>query len=143
MPPPSGAALLLSRLGTHVAGRLAERLQPLGLTPAHVGVLRMVAAEPGLSQQTLAERIGVAPSRVVKLLDDLEDRQLLERRRSAADRRHHEVYLANSATERLRQVRRVVSDNDAELIGSLTPDELATLLTLLRKLADSTGLPGA
>jgi DNA-binding MarR family transcriptional regulator len=141
MPPPSGAALLLSRLGAHAAARLGERLQPLGLTPAHVGVLRLVAAEPGLSQQTLAERIGAAPSRVVKLLDELEDRHLLERRRSATDRRHHEVHLASAATEQLGQVRRVVSDNDAELTASLTPDELATLLTLLEKLADSTGLP--
>ena len=35
----------------------------------------------------------------------------------------------------------MVSTNDAELVAGLSPDELATLLTLLGKLADSAGLP--
>src|SRR3954452_2661804 len=140
MRPPSGAALLLSRLGAHVTARLSERLQPLGLTPAHVGILRVVATDADLSQQALAERIGAAPSRVVKLLDELEDRHLVERRRSASDRRHHEVHLAADATARLAEVRRVMSDNDAELVAGLSADELATLLALLGKLADTAGL---
>jgi hypothetical protein len=77
---------------------------------------------------------GLPPEQVEREHDD-------GRGHVATDRRHHEVYHASSATERLRQVRRVVSDNDAELIASLTLDELATLLTLLGKLADSAGLP--
>lgn len=143
MRPPSGAAFLLSQLGTRVADRFAAALAPLDLRPAHVGLLRPIAAEPGLSQQRLAERVGTVPSRIVKLLDELEDRGLVERRRSATDRRSHELHLAPAAGARLAEVRRTVSEHDAAVVEPLTPGELATLLTLLGKLAAAQGLaPG-
>ena len=138
--PPSGAALLLSHLGAHVAARFAERLSELDLTPAQVGVLRVVGQSPGLSQQALAARLGAAPSRVVKLVDELEERTLVERRRSRTDRRHHELHLAADAADRVTDVRQVVRAHDAAVTSALSEDELATLLTLLRKVAAAQGL---
>src|SRR5699024_1520625 len=41
-------AFLLSQVGAHAAARFAERLEPLGLKPAHSGVLRVVALSDGL-----------------------------------------------------------------------------------------------
>ena len=79
--PPSGAALLLSQLGAHVSRRFAERLAPLDLSPAHVAVLRVVGQNPGIGQRELAEELGVVPSRVVVLIDELEERGIVERRR--------------------------------------------------------------
>jgi DNA-binding MarR family transcriptional regulator len=137
--PPTGIAFLLSQLGAHVSARFAERLAPLDLRPSHAGLLRLIAADAGSSQQQLAERVGTAPSRVVKLLDELEERGLIERRRSTADRRHHEVHLAGSAANRLAEVRRAVRANDAELIAPLTDDERDTLLALLTKLSAAKG----
>ena len=122
-------------MGAEVSARFAALLAPLDLTPSHVGILRNLASDPGLSQQALAARQGKAPSRVVKLLDELEDRGLVERRRSTTDRRHHELHLSPAAGDRLAAVRRVVSKNDATLVEPLTADELATLLNLLSKLA--------
>ena len=137
---PSGAALLLSQLGAQVSARFSERLAGLDLTPAQVGVLRVVGQHPGLSQQSLAERLGTTPSRVVKLVDELEERGLVERRRSQVDRRHHELYVAEGARDRVAAVRRVVRDHDAEVTEPLTADELASLLALLRKVAQAQGL---
>lgn len=143
MPRPTGVAFLLSQVGAHVAHRFAERLRPLDLTPSHVAVLRQVATDPGLSQQTLAARVGAVPSRMVKLLDELEARGLVERRRSKHDRRHHEIHLAPDGTDRLADVRRVVAAHDAELVLGLTADEVAALVALLSKVADAQGLsPG-
>ena len=138
--PPSGAALLLSQLGAHISGRFAQRLAGLGLTPAQVGVLRVVGQSPGLSQQALAVRLGAAPSRVVKLVDELEELGLVERRRSQTDRRHHELHISEGAADRVAAVRRVVREHDADITAALTEDELATLLALLRKVADAQGL---
>jgi DNA-binding MarR family transcriptional regulator len=138
--PPSGAALLLSQVGARVAVRFAERLAELALTPAQVGVLRVVGQSPGLSQQALALRLGAAPSRVVKLVDELEEHGLVERRRSQTDRRHHELHIADGAADRVAAVRRVVREHDADITAALTEDELATLLALLRKVAAAQGL---
>jgi DNA-binding MarR family transcriptional regulator len=132
---PTGIALLLAQLGGHVSARFTAVLAPLDLRPSHVGLLRLVAADPGMSQQRLAERVGIVPSRIVKLLDELEQRGLIERRRSPTDRRHHEVYLAPAAIERLADVRRVVADHDAAIVEPLTDTERDTLLDLLNRLA--------
>jgi DNA-binding MarR family transcriptional regulator len=140
--PPSGAALLLSSLGAHVSARFAERLSELDLTPAQVGVLRVVGRSPGLSQQAVAERLGASPSRVVKLVDELEERGLVERRRSATDRRQQELHLAAGAGERVAAVRQVVSDHDADLTAALSTEEREALVGLLRKVAQAQGLGG-
>ena len=110
------------------------------MTPAHVGVLRTLAFRPGLSQQALGLEIGALPSRVVKLLDELEQRGLVERRRSTSDRRNHELHLAPAAAAQLAEVRKVVSEHDRALVSALSADEAATLVALLRKLAEAQGL---
>lgn len=140
MRPPSGLALLLSRLGAEVSGRFARRLAELDLTPAHVGVLRVVGTQPGIHQQALAARLGAAPSRVVKLVDDLEDRGLVERRRSSTDRRQQELHIADGAQDRMAAVRALVRDHDAEVVAALSADEVESLLALLRRVAEGLGI---
>jgi DNA-binding MarR family transcriptional regulator len=140
MKPPTGIALLLTQLGGHVSARFTEVLSPLDLRPSHVGLLRLIAADPGMSQLRLAERVGIVPSRIVKLLDELEQRGLIERRRSPTDRRHHELHLAPAAAERLADVRRVVAQHDAIIVEPLTASERDTLYELLNKLAAAHGV---
>ncbi len=137
---PSGVALLLSQLGAHVAAEFARRLAPLDLTPAHVGTLRVLAGQPGLSQQELARAIGAVPSRVVKLLDELEERGLVERRRSETDRRNHELFLSDAASARLADVLSVVVEHDQAIAAGLTAKELGTLRELLAKVAEAQGI---
>jgi DNA-binding MarR family transcriptional regulator len=140
MEPPSGLALILSQLGGQVSSRFAQRLAELDVTPAHVGVLRVVGQQPGIHQQALAGRLGAAPSRVVKLVDELEERGLVERRRSRTDRRQQELHLAADAQDRMAAIRAAVRAHDADIRGALTTPELETLLGLLRKVADGLGM---
>jgi DNA-binding MarR family transcriptional regulator len=132
---PSGIAFMLAQLGAYTSERFAARLAALDLTPAQVGVLRVVGQHPGLSQQALAERTGALPSQVVRLVDDLEDRGLLERRRSTTDRRQHELHTPQDAAERLGRILSAVRDHDAEITDVLTAAEKRTLADLLAKLA--------
>ncbi|MEU7725921.1 MarR family winged helix-turn-helix transcriptional regulator [Streptomyces sp. NPDC040724] len=134
-PVPRGAAFLLAQIGAHAAGRFAERVAALGLTPADVGLLRMVAGRPGLSQRALAEDLGVVPSRVVALIDALEGEGLVERRRSAGDRRNHELHLTPEGRRSLGKVSRVASAHEDDLLAALDPDGRAQLLELLERVA--------
>jgi hypothetical protein len=60
--PADGLAFLLSQVGAHVAARFAERLEPLGLRLAHVGILGVIRQDDGFSQQAIGERqSSVAP----------------------------------------------------------------------------------
>jgi DNA-binding MarR family transcriptional regulator len=48
---------------------------------------------PGISQQELAKRLGMHASRLMGVLNDLEERRLVERRPSATDRRLYALHL--------------------------------------------------
>jgi DNA-binding MarR family transcriptional regulator len=140
VPRPTGIAFLLAQLGAHASDRLAARLAALDLTPAHVGVLRVVGQNPALSQQALSERLGALPSRIVRLVDELEARNLVERRRSPTDRRKYELIVADDAGERLAAVLAAVGAHDADITGSLSSAEKQTLADLLGKVAAHQGL---
>src|SRR5262249_57940270 len=80
-------AFLLAQVGGHAAAGFAKRVQTLGLTPADAGTLRIVQAKEGISQQALGSELGIAPSRLVALIVDVEERGLAERRDQPEDSR--------------------------------------------------------
>jgi DNA-binding MarR family transcriptional regulator len=88
-----GLAYLLVQLGFRVAGKFTEQLAPLGLEPRHFGMLTRLAANEGKSQQAIGELMGLNATRMVFLVDELEKRGLVERRRNPADRRSYALYL--------------------------------------------------
>jgi DNA-binding MarR family transcriptional regulator len=143
-PAPCGSlAFLLAQVGAHSAARFAERLAPLEVAPAHAGILRVLRESDGLSQQALGQKLGVFPSRLVELLDGLEERGLVERRASPMDRRRHALYLTEKGRDMLRQIDRVAAEHQDSLCAALTEPERARLAELLRRIADEQGLtPG-
>jgi DNA-binding MarR family transcriptional regulator len=138
--PPRRTGYRLSQLGTFAAQRFADDVKELGLTASEAGLLRLLARHEGLNQRDLATRLGAAPSRVVALLDSLEGHGLIQRRRSAIDRRQHEVLLTADGTATMRRLRMVVEAREQAFVGGLTGAERAQLAALLDKLADAHGL---
>ncbi len=140
---PTGVAFLLAQLGAHGAARFAERLAVLRLSPPHAGILRLIAAEPGLNQRELAVRLRAVPSRVVALVDDLEERGLLTRQRRADDRRSSVLELTQPGRSALASLREIADAHEAEITAALTSEERLQIAGLLRRLADANQLtPG-
>jgi DNA-binding MarR family transcriptional regulator len=138
-----GAAFLLTQIGTHAAARFAERIAELELTPPQTGLLRAVAVAPGQSQQALARHLGTPPSRLVALVDGLDERGLIERRRNPDDRRLHALHLTDAGFALLRRIAEVASDHDREMCAALSEEERGTLTKLLARIAADHGLtPG-
>lgn len=141
--PDAGLAFLLSQVGAHSAGRFAERLGPLGLKPAHAGVMRVLAEADGLSQQALGERLGVFPSRLVGLIDELQRLGLVERRDSPADRRSYALHLTGAGRDALGQIERIAREHQEALCAALDASERAQLAEYLGRIAAEQGLaPG-
>ena len=138
--PRGGVAFLLVQLGTYVAGLFGERLKPLGLEQRHAGMLVRLAQNNGRSQQAIAELMGVNPTRMVFLTDELEKLGLVERRRNPADRRSHALYLTKAGTAMLARVREVTRAHEAALTAGLSGAERDQLTALLRRLAADQGL---
>ncbi len=132
--------LLLSQLGTHAALTFGRKIAGLGISPPHFGILRWILANEGKNQRDLASHLGVVPSRLVALLDELETKGLVARERSAQDRRSQQLQLTRKGSRLLEKVEGIATEHDADLGSSLTVPERETLIELCAKLAAHRGL---
>jgi DNA-binding MarR family transcriptional regulator len=141
--PSDSAAFLLAQIGAHAASRYAERIAEHDLTPPQTGILRLLRARPGMSQQQLAETLGMQPSRVVAFVDELEAAGYVERVRDSSDRRRNSVALTAPGKAALRTIAAVARAHDAEICAALTAKERAALTAMLARIAADQGLtPG-
>ena len=135
---------MLSSLGYAVSRRFHEILRPLELEPGEFALLRAVSASDGAPQNALAERLHISPSWMVAIVDDLERRELLERRPHERDRRVRTLHLTAAGTKLLRQAERGARQFDRHVTEPLSETELEQLLDLLQRVAAGLDLqPGA
>src|SRR5690349_5802106 len=127
------AGQLFFRLWRASHMRTADELNSLGLTPALFAVLNVLGAREGTIQQQLSFDMGIDPSAMVKLINELEDAGLASRRRRPNDRRAWEVTITPSGRRTLQRARRLVSQVENEVLGGLTATDRRRLLTLLRR----------
>lgn len=135
-----GIAFLLVQLGFHAARKFSELLAPLGLQPRQFGMLTQLAANEGRSQQAIGELMGLNPTRMVFLVDELEKSGLVERRRNPADRRSYALYLTGQGTDKLREAQRASAAHEREITTALNDAQRAELAALLRRVADEQGI---
>ncbi len=81
------AGQLLFRLRRASHTRTAKTLDSIGLTPALFALLNVLGAREGAIQQQLSSDMGIDPSAMVKLINELDSAGLPERRRRPGDRR--------------------------------------------------------
>ncbi len=110
------------------------------LAPPHAGILRILARQPALTQQALAEALGTQPSRLVALVDDLESRQMIERRANPDDRRSYALHLTGKGRAAMESIGRVAREHQQALLAALNEDEQRQLGLLLQRIADQQGL---
>jgi DNA-binding MarR family transcriptional regulator len=136
-----GVAFLLAQVGAAATAGFASALEPLGLTPAQAGLLRLVQSSAGArSQQELAARLGAAPSRVVGLLDDLEGRGIITRR-PGPDRRVNLVTLTDAGHRLLAELNTAARAHDDAVTATLTAQQRDQLQALLSTIAKHLDLP--
>lgn len=133
-------AFLLAQVGAHAATKFAERLGAFELTPPDAGILRLLRIAAGMSQQELAARLQIHPSRMVSIVDNLEKRGFVERRANPDDRRLYSLRLSQAGEEALERIGRVAREHQDALLASLSQEERDTLAALLLKIADHQGL---
>jgi DNA-binding MarR family transcriptional regulator len=133
-------AFLLSQLGHRSASVFADLIASIDLTPPHAGILRVIAAEPGRSQQALSGQLGLLPSRVVAYVDELEDLGYVERRRNPDDRRLHALYLTSSGKKALSKIGELGRQHERLMTAGLDTEQRDTLRQLLAAIAERQGL---
>jgi DNA-binding MarR family transcriptional regulator len=127
------AGQLLFRLWRASHTRTAATLKTIDLTTASFGVLNVLGARDRAIQQQLSVDMGIDPSAMVTLIDELEGRGLAERRRRPGDRRAWEVAITPKGLRTLKRARGLVAQVEDEVLGGLTPAERGQFLSLLRR----------
>jgi DNA-binding MarR family transcriptional regulator len=127
------AGQLFFRLWRASHTRVADALASIGLTPALFGLLNVLGERDGAIQQELGSAMGVDPSTMVSLLDELERAGLAKRRPRPTDRRAREVVITPKGRRLLERGRRLASQVDDEVLQGLTAAERRQLVGLLRR----------
>ena len=127
------AGQLFFRLWRASHTRTAEALESIGLTPALFGLLNVLGAREGAIQQQLSTDMGIDPSAMVTLIDELESAGLAERRRRPGDRRAWEVTITAKGRRTLERARDLATQVEDEVLAGLNGTERRQLLSLLRR----------
>jgi DNA-binding MarR family transcriptional regulator len=126
---------LLKRLGFSMKERSHDAFEETGFSPFHYAVLSLLDEGARKTQGEIADALGYDRSQLVGILDDLEERGLVERERDREDRRRHIVRLTAQGTECLTELRGIAKGVEKEFFAPLTAEERRTLHELLAKLA--------
>ena len=133
---PSSLAFLLSQVGTYAARRFAERIAAIDLHPPLFRVLNMVDAAEGQSQQAIGEAIQAPASRMVAIVDELEQRGLVERRPHPGDRRIRALYLTPEGRKVLARGRRIAMEHEQDLVRGMSAADRKRLVALLQAVVE-------
>jgi DNA-binding MarR family transcriptional regulator len=133
---PSTLAFLLSQVGVYAARQFSERIAELGLHPPLFRVLNLVDAAEGQSQQAIGKAIEVPPSRMVALVDELEQRGLVERQPSPDDRRVRALYLTPEGRETLTRGRKIAREHERDLTKGMAAADRKRRTELLQRIVD-------
>lgn len=108
---------------------------PESISPARMTALSMVAAQPGISQSGLAERLAITRASVVKVVDNLESLGLIERAPTEGDRRSYALALTDEGHRELARLRGEIRCYEEKLASRLTANERDLLMGLLERVA--------
>jgi DNA-binding MarR family transcriptional regulator len=131
----ASSGFLLARLGLAFKGKAIERIEREGFEGHHYSVLAILGEGSRETQGTIAEALDVDPSRLVAVLDGLEERELIVRQRDPHDRRRHVVSITPAGRRQLQRLRAIAKELEEEFFGTLSSEERATFHALLGKLA--------
>lgn len=130
-----GYTLKLAQVRTYEV--LYATLGPRAISPARMTALSIIGTQSGISQATLAERLGIARPSVVKVVDTLESLGLIERQAVPNDRRSYALVLTSRGKEELREIRSQLRVYEKAITAKLTATERTQLMALLAKVAVS------
>jgi DNA-binding MarR family transcriptional regulator len=130
------ASFLLKRLGHAVKERSVRAYEEEGLHPYHHAILLVLGEGAPETQGSIADTLGYDRGQLVGLLDELEERGLIERRRDPNDRRRHVVQLTAEGKQTLRRLRALSRQLEDDFFSPLSEQERAKLHALLFRLAE-------
>jgi DNA-binding MarR family transcriptional regulator len=118
---------LIARLGYMIKARVLQKLEEAGFSMYEYSVLATLAEGACEAQATIADLLSLDRSQLVGMLDHLEERGLVERKRDPADRRRHKVSLTAEGKREFAKLRAIVRKVDASILEPLDEETRKSL----------------
>lgn len=131
----ASSGFLLARLGMRFKARALAELEQAGFDPYDYSVLAILGEGARETQSTIANALSLDPSRLVALLDSLEQRALITRQRDPHDRRRHVVSITAAGKRQLLRLRAIAGRIEEEFLAPLDQESRKALHELLSRLA--------
>ena len=127
------ALLSIERTAAVLGHAMAEALKPYGITPTQYNVLRILrgAGPDGLCRNEVRERLVALVPDVTRLLDRLEEMELIARERGSADRRYVTTRITRAGLRLLERLDAPTKELHRRQLGHLGKERLQTLIDLL------------
>ncbi|MCW3798706.1 MarR family winged helix-turn-helix transcriptional regulator [Sphingomonas sp. BN140010] len=120
---------------SHALRRAFDRkAAELGVTRAQWRLLAHLSRTPGGRQVELAERMDIEPITLCRIVDRLEESDLVERRRDPADRRAWQLYLTDKAGPLVERLHGLADELSDDAFAGIDDAELATVRTALARI---------
>ena len=128
---------MIAPLIRHLMAMESPILAQHGVSMWAYSVLTALAARPYRGQNALAEAIGADKTRIIDVLDDLQERGLISREPDPADRRARLLAVTPRGRRVRDQVRRAIRKEEQLLLTGLPPADREVFLRALRDLSDA------
>lgn len=127
--------LNLLRTADRLMGSIENVLKPTALSPTQYNVLRILrgVSTQGLSCQEIARRMITRDADLTRLLDRLQERGLVHRKRQTDDRRVVRITITPAGLSTLTELDQTVLNLNKKLLGHLSADRLRLLLELIEQ----------
>jgi DNA-binding MarR family transcriptional regulator len=123
---------LVADLARRMRGAFAQQLEGSGLTLAQARALLHVARQEGMRQVELSERLEVQPITLARLVDQLEQSGLVERRADPQDGRAHRIFLTRASRPHLTTIERVAAAIRQQALQGIGEQEAMLVTAALR-----------
>src|SRR3954464_8596364 len=127
---------LIKRLGFAAKERAMAAYEETGLHPYHHAILIVLDEGAHENQGSIADALGYDRGTLVGLLDELEEKELVERKRDPDDRRRHIVRLNADGKRTLARLRTLNKRLEDDFLAPLDAEQRAMLHSLLLELAE-------
>jgi DNA-binding MarR family transcriptional regulator len=127
-----GYQLRLTQLA--IFNDFGQSLSDQAISPGRFGVLALIGANPGLTQSRLALATQLDRSTMVAVIDQLESRNLVERRAAPNDRRSNALWLTEAGKKLLRVMKQRVKAHETHITAALGEEDAARLIEMLSRI---------